>query len=142
MALLASMLAYLGAATGIVVALLMSFDAFIYSPSQSTIPQQTMATSAKPSGPEPTTMPTSASGRWAPRVAHGVAQGGAVANMNTAADARRSAPMASATSRERYGHRLDRQARAKSWAYPQAPNVEPRAMGYAQESPFEYDRIR
>ena len=53
--------------------------------------------------------------------------------IKTAADARRKAHMANATSREQYRHRLDRQARAKSRAYPQAPNFAPRALGYAQD---------
>jgi hypothetical protein len=68
MALLASMLAYLGAATAIAVALLMATTVFLATPDQPTSTLQTLAMASRPIAPgattNATTKPTPMIGRW------------------------------------------------------------------------------
>jgi hypothetical protein len=75
MALLASVLAYLGAATGIAVALLMTTTVFLATPNRPAIRLQTLAMASRPSAPaattNATTKPALGVGRWKPRAAFG-----------------------------------------------------------------------
>lgn len=136
MAILGSMLAYLGVAAGIVAALMVSVSAFFYSPAPST--SQQIAAVAKPSEPKAATPSARGAGRWGPRVAPAAAP--AVMQQTANIDARRKAHLAALAAREQHQRLLEREQRARAWADQQAQNA-PRVLGYAQE-PGEYDRFR
>jgi hypothetical protein len=128
MGLIASVFAYLFAVTALVVALLMSFDALLYPSGQAAIGQQTIAAAAKPSVTQSSSMPTGSNVRLA-----------SPAVTEAAADDR-DARSDNAVSRQGRVRRLDRQARARDWAFKQ----EPKALGYTEEpsASFLYDRFQ
>jgi len=128
MGLVASIFAYLSAVTMLVAALLMSFDAFLYPPGQTTISQQTTAALAKPSATPPPSMPATSSVRSAsPAVTEAAADDPHAGSENAAAQ----------RARER---RLVRAARARNWVF----QKESKALGYAEEpsASFLYDRFQ
>jgi hypothetical protein len=135
--LLAAILAYLGTVTAIVVAVVMSYDAFIYTPSHSINPQHTVtiaakAVAAKPSAAKAASVsvskivPPSAPVASPPRratVAKAVRQ-----QIDTAAE-RRAAYLRRDAAGQKHMRRLARQTRTREWASQQAPG----ALGYADE---------
>jgi hypothetical protein len=128
MGFIASVFAYLSAVTVLVVALLMSFDAFLYPPGQATVGPQPTATTAKPSVSQSTSMPT----------ASNVSRGSPAVTEVTADDPH--AGSEDTVSQRPRVRRLVRQAGARSWAFKQ----EPHALGYAEEpsASFLYDRFQ
>jgi hypothetical protein len=128
MGFIASFFAYLSAVTVLVVALLMSFDAFLFPPGQTTIGQQTIAVAAKPSLSQLALMPTASNVRPASPVV-----------TEAAADDPRKGSENTVSQRPRV-RRLVRQARARNWVFQQAPY----ALGYAKEpsASFLYDRFQ
>jgi hypothetical protein len=128
MGFIAVVFTYLSAVTVLVVALLMSFDAFLYPPGQSTSSQQTIAAAAKPSMSQPP--PTTAASNAPP--ASPVVTEAAADDPHTGS--------ANAVSQGPRVRRLVRQARARSWAFQQESN----ALGNAGEpsASFLYDRFQ
>ena len=117
MGFLASLLAYLGTMTAVVVGLLMGFTAFFYAPDQPTAPLQTAALAAKSSklvsATNATEHPTSAeAGRWGPRVAPPA---------RTVASITRSARSPKLAARERAARRVVELQRGGRLADQQAP---------------------
>jgi hypothetical protein len=149
MAILASIFAYLGAGAGVVVALLMSFDALLYSPDPSAVPPQTTVTTAKPSGAKPATIATPRIGRSEVFLARAPSHSEAAPQINATWGTPRKPHLATTASREQQVRRFDQQVRAKNWANQQAPDleprveprIEPRALGYAQEPSIGYDGL-
>jgi len=142
MDLLAPILAYLGSVTAMIAAVVMSYDAFIYRPLRSTIPQHTLVVAATPSTAKAAATPATKVAR--PGRAAAPAGGGAAANAITAqADAaakHREAGARNVIARRQQRRWLNRQARVSKWAYQRVPE----AQGYADEfaTGFGYDRLR
>jgi predicted lipid-binding transport protein (Tim44 family) len=128
MGLIASVFAYLITATALVIALLMSLGAFLYPSSQTTLGQQTIAATAKPSVTQSASMPSASNARQAsPAVAEAAADGPHAGSENTASPRPRV-------------HRLARQVRMGNWLFQRKPS----ALGYAEEpsASFLYDRFQ
>ncbi|MGA8613358.1 MAG: hypothetical protein WB760_16985 [Xanthobacteraceae bacterium] len=125
MGLIASIFAYLGTVTVLVVTLSMSFGAFLYPLDQTTIAQQTIATAAKPRAAQPASVSPASNERSG---SPGVTQ--------TAGNE----PNGDGVSRQPHVRRLVRQVRAKDWLHQQEPKV----FGYAEEpsASFLYDRFQ
>ena len=128
MDLLASIFAYLGTVTAIVVTVVMSYDVFVYTPLQSINPQQTLTEAAKPSAAK-AAVPASAAkiappGALSASLHHAPAAAKAVAPIEVAADRR-------AAARQRHLRTLARQTRNREWVSRQGPRV----LGYAQGAP-------
>ncbi|HTV27853.1 MAG TPA: hypothetical protein VMF32_08730 [Xanthobacteraceae bacterium] len=128
MGLIASVFAYLIGVTALVVALLMSFDAFLYPSALTTLGQQTIAATAKPNVTQTVSMPSASDTRQAsPAVAQAAADGPHDGSENTASPRLRV-------------HRLARQVRAGNGLFQRKPSV----LGYAEEpsANFLYDRFQ
>ncbi len=143
MDLLGSIFTYFGTVTAMIVAVVMSYDAFVYTPLNSAIPPHTLALAAKPSAPKAAAKPTSKIARLGSPVAEPVRRGAAEDRTAPQADAaakRRAARVRNAIARQQQMHWLARQARAKELAYQQAPE----ALGYADEpaNRFGYDQLQ
>lgn len=115
MAFLAALLTYLGAVTGIIVALRVSYHAVMSTPRVPAMPQQIMAVAAKPGEPKATP---------ATKLARG-----SVPQRDSAINAGPRARTASVTPRQQ-NYRLDRQPQKRHWAYQFAPSFKSRYMGY------------
>jgi len=143
MAFLATVLAYLGTAIGVTVALLMSLCALFSAPGALPSPHQTVAMAAKRSEPKirpavPAT-PVVSSG-IGPQVAPAVPDSRPVPQYGSVASAHRTRT-ANVTSRDQYYHRPDRADRGKHWAYQLVPDFESRYMGYVNEPSADTSRI-
>jgi hypothetical protein len=128
MGLIASIFTYLSAVTALVLALLMSFDAFLYPPGQATFGQQKIAVLAKPRVSQPPSISTTSTD---PRTLSVVTE--------ASLDDPHSGLENTVSQRPRV-RRFVRQARPKDWASRQ----EPKAFGYAEEpsASFLYDRFQ
>jgi hypothetical protein len=128
MGFIASIFAYLGAVTALVIALLMSFDAFLYPPGRAAISAQIIAAATKSSVPQSTSMPTASN-------AHPVS----TAVTEAAADDPHAGSENIVSQRPRV-RRVVPRARQKDWAF----QKEPKALGYAEEpsASFLYDRFQ
>ena len=152
MALVASIVAYLGVVIGIIVGFLMTFDEFVYSPSQSAVPRHVVVAVARP--PVKLTGPKPGARRWGPAVIHRgdvavvahqpenhvEARRGDVAAVvhqpENHAEARRKPGLASnAVRQQQLALRLEQQARTGVSAFQPAPQVQVGALGYAAEPP-------
>jgi hypothetical protein len=141
MDLLASILAYLGTVTAIIVAVVMSYDAFIYTPLHSINPQHTVTVAAKPSAAKAAS--SASAGKIAPpsvpaaSLPHGAPSRGALAakaaSQNDVAAERRAASARKEAARQKHIRRLARQARGREWASQQPPGTF--GLGYAEEPP-------
>jgi len=127
MGLIASVFAYLIGVTALVVALLMSFDAFLYPSALTTLGQQTIAATAKPNVTQTVSMPSADARQVSPAVAQAAADGPHDGSENTASPRLRV-------------HRLARQVRAGNGLFQRKPSV----LGYAEEpsANFLYDRFQ
>jgi hypothetical protein len=140
MDLLAPILAYLGSVTAIIVAVVMSYDAFIYAPLHAPLrhysPTVVVMPSAAKSGAKATRQIARLGSRAAEPVHGGLANFTAAPQAEAAAN-RRAARKQIVMVRRR---RLARQARDKQWAYQQAAQT----FGYADEPPagFGFDRYQ
>jgi len=123
MGLVAAIFAYLCGVTVLTVTLLMSAGAFLYSPDQTTVAQQTITSAAKPRAAQPT--PVSSAGNE---------RSGSPGLKEASAD------ISSNMAPHPHARRLVRQARAKDWLHQQEPKV----FGYAEEpsASFLYDRFQ
>jgi hypothetical protein len=119
MDLLASAFAYLGTVTAIVVAVVMSYNVFVYTPLQSINPQHTLTDAAKPSAPK-AALPAAS-------VPHAAPAAKAASQIEVAAE-RRAAALRRETARQK--RRLS-QARSREWVSRQGPRV----LGYAEQAP-------
>jgi hypothetical protein len=147
MSFLASLIAYLGAVTGIVRALLMPLCVVLSAPSQSTVPHQTVAMALKPSEAAATTNVTTKVtfriGQRERRVAPSLLEGGAFLQIiKSAAYARRRVQTANETSRKQSLHTLDRLERMRHLAYQQEPNFASRYMGYVDDPSADRSLVR
>ena len=128
----ASIVAYLGAVIGIVLALLLPLRVLLSVPGQSTTPQQTAAMAPRPSEPAATTNTTmkvtSRIHRGKPRVTHSILDSW----LDTAND----------TSRKRSLYMLARQEHTGHFAYQQRPNFASRYMGYVDDPSADRSLIR
>jgi Tfp pilus assembly protein FimV len=135
MDLLTSIFAYLGTVTAIIVAVVMSYDAFIYTPLHSRNPQHNLMVEAKPTTAAKAALSTSAN-KIAPTrlpvasLSRGAAPARAAQQMDIAAE-RRAAYLHREAARQKRMRRLARQARDREWASQQAPS----ALSYANEPP-------
>jgi hypothetical protein len=125
MGLVAAIFAYLCSVTVLTVTLLMSFGAFLYPPSQTTVARQTIAAAAQFHAAQPKPAAAAANEQSGPA---GVAQAsGNDANGDEA-------------SQLPHVRRLVRQVRTKNWLH----QKEAKARGYAEEpsASFLYDRFQ
>jgi hypothetical protein len=145
MALLASMLAYLGAATAIAVALLMATTVFLATPDQPTSTLQTLAMASRPIAPEATTnattKPTPMIGRLEPRVPLQLLDSGTASKIKGGAYTRPRPHTANASLRKQFLHMLARQERTRRWANQQEPDFGSRYMGYVDDPSADYRLI-
>jgi hypothetical protein len=128
MGFIASIFAYLCTATALVVALLMSFDAFLYPSGRTAIGQQIIAAATTPSVSQSTSAPAVSSLHpVSPVVTEAAADDPHAGSENTVSQR---PPM----------RRVVRRARARDWAFKQ----EPKALGYAEDpsASFLYDRFQ
>jgi hypothetical protein len=141
MDLLVSILAYLGTVTTIVVAVVMSYDAFIYTPLHSINPQHTLTVAAKPS-PAKAASSASAGKIAPPHVAAASLPRSASSRSALAAKAapqsnfaaeRRAASARKEAVRQQYMRRLARQGRGREWASQQPPGGF--GLGYTEQPP-------
>jgi hypothetical protein len=126
MDLIASILAYLGTVTAIIVTVVMSYDVFIYTPLHSINPQHTLTIAAKPPAAKAASSAPSASLPRSPRAAKAAPQ------VDTAAE-RRAASARVEAARQKHMRKLARQARGREWASQQPPGG--LGLGYAEEPP-------
>jgi hypothetical protein len=135
MDLLASILTYLGTVTAIIVAAVMSFDAFVYTPLHAVNPQHTLTVEAKPSVVKPRAAKAAALASaskitlaHAPAAAFsdGPQMAKAAPQIDVAAE-RRAAFLRREARQKRLRNGLARQTGEREWASQQAPN----ALGYA-----------
>lgn len=143
MDLLAPIFAYFGTVTAMIVAVVMSYDAFVYTPLHPPIPQHAVNLAAKPIAAKAAAKPAAKIARLSRVVAdpvRGDAVGSATARQAHAAAKRRAARGRNAIARQQQMRWLSRQARVREWAYEQAPE----APGYADEpaNGFGYDRFQ
>jgi hypothetical protein len=132
MGVFASIVAYLGAVIGIVLALLLPLRALLSVPIQSTAPQQTAAMASRPGEPTATTNTTmKVTSRIRPRKPRGVPR---ILDdwLNTAND----------TSRKRSLYMLARPEHTGHFAYQQRPNFASRYMGYVDDPSADRSLIR
>lgn len=141
MDLLASILAYLGTVTTIIVAVAMSYEAIIYAPSHAPGQHHSLMLAITPStakldASKPAVKPTTTLVRLDSGAAEPV-RGGAT-NITAAAPAEAAAKRRAARKRAVMAQQrlrwLARQARDRQWAYQQAPQ----AFGYADERPTDF----
>jgi hypothetical protein len=127
MGFIASIFAYLCAVTALVIALSISFDAFLYPPGQTAVGQQIMA-AMKSSVSQSTSMPTASN-------AHPVSPAVTEAAANDS-----HAGLQNKISQRSRVRRVVRRYRARDWAVQQ----EPKALGYAEDpaASFLYDRFK
>ncbi len=147
MDLLASVLAYLGTVTTIIVAVAMSYDAFVYAPLHAPIQHHSPMVAAMPSATKfgatkPAAKPTAHLTRLDSDTEKPVQVGAANVTAAPPAEAvakRRAARRRAVMARQRLRW-LARQARDREWAYQQTPQ----AFGYADEPPagFGFDRYQ
>jgi hypothetical protein len=136
MALIASIIAYLGTVTAIIVTVVMSYDAFIYTPSHSINPQHTLTAAVKPHAAVAAS--SASAGKIArPSVAatshpRSAREAKAAPQVDTAAE-RRAASARLEAARQKHTRRLARQARGREWASQQPPGGF--GLGYAEEPP-------
>jgi hypothetical protein len=146
MGFLASLIAYLGAATGIVVALLMALTVFLAAPDQPTITPLKSALASRPgkfaATENATPRVTAGIGQWEPSVTPGVREGWPPLQIKSATYARSRVHAASETSRKRFLYMLARQERTRHLAYEQAPDFESRFMGYIDDPLADHSLIR
>ncbi len=136
MDLLAAIFAYLGTVTAIVVTVVMSYDAFIYTPIHSINPQHTLTIAPKPRAAV-AALSASAGKIARPNLraassSRAAAAAKAAPQVDTAAE-RRAANLRREAARQRHMRRLVRQARGREWAAQQPPSAV--GLGYAEAPP-------
>lgn len=135
MDLLGSILAYFGTLTALIVAVLMAYDAFIYTPLDSVNPQHTLTVAAKPSSVKAASAAKASKiatpGARVAAVSHRAVAAKAAAQTEAAAE-RRAAHLRKEAARQKHMRWLAQQARTREWASRQAPA----ALGYA-DAPHE-----
>jgi hypothetical protein len=141
------LLAYLATVAGIVVGFAMSYSAlFAAPPEQPLAAPHNVAAAAKPSVPEPIKAaidtPAAPSGRWGPIVVHVAAEGTFERATQNAAVPHRKTLAANEASRAQYSQPLDLRPRVRQLADQQEPDIMQRRLGYAEERPDTYNRIR
>jgi hypothetical protein len=146
MGLLASIIAYLAAATGMVVALLMAMTVFLAAPDRATMTPQKSAVLSRPSKFAATKNATSVMGRigkWEPSVTPGIRGGGPDLQTKGAAYAGGRVHTANGTSRKKFPLMLARRERTRHLAFQQqAPDFESRFMGYVDDPSADPSLIR
>lgn len=131
------MLAYLGAVSGIAVALLMALTVFFAAPGQPTITGQTSAMASRPNQlaarENATTSVTARIGHWGRSVAPRVAKGGQALQMKSATYVRGKVHTANEISRKPSLHMLAGQERTRHWEYENGSDFQSRYMGYVDD---------
>lgn len=136
MDLLASILAYLCSVAAIVVALPMSYDAFVYAPLHPAFPQQTIAAAATPRTAETGATAAAKTGQRKSPFAGPESRVAGDGRTAPQADAARQRRERVTMARRRHPPWLEWQTREKEWAYQQAPQT----LGFADEFPSGYGR--
>jgi hypothetical protein len=151
MAFFAALIAYVGTAAGVTVALLMALGAFISAPAVPANPRQAVVVAQKTTHAKsvqaaqaattPPASPTSlVSATIHPRVTPVPTAGRTVLRDRRAADARKAA-VANSASRRQYSRWVDRHEHARQWAYQLTPSFQSRYMGYVDAPLADSSRL-
>jgi hypothetical protein len=142
MGLLASLIAYLGAATGIVVALLMAMTVFLATPDQPRTSAIASRLGKFAVTKNATPRVTAGIGQWEPSVTPGIREGGPDLQITSTAFTRSRVHTGNETSRKEFLYMLARQKYTRHLASKQAPDFESRFMGYVDEPSADRSLIR
>jgi hypothetical protein len=148
MGLLASLIAYLGAAAGIVVALLMAMTVFLAAPDQQTSTQEKSAIVSSPGKfadtKDATPRVTAGVGHWKPSGTSGIIwEGGLHLQIKSPAYARSRVTGANQTWRKKFLYMFSWRERTRHLAFQQqTSNFESRFMGYVDNPSADPSLIR